>query len=328
MKQNIRDARRYSTKSEAKKISTANQRDRDRILYSSSFRRLANVTQVVNPRESHVFHNRLTHSLEVAQIARQISEKFLQENKKLADDLGGLDPDVVEAAALAHDLGHPPFGHIAETELDRLAKLHGLPDGFEGNAQLFRIVTRTTAHRLGYEGLNLTRATLNAVLKYPWLRAEEANKEKHEKFGAYLSEQKDFEFARKGFDDDRRCLEAAIMDYADDIAYSVHDVDDFYRVGLIPIEFFVYSDQEFENFFKKWERSLTGNLSIEEIRQHKTALREFTNTILVQEDYTGTINQRSALRSAMSHVRNDFINAVSLKSQDKSGNMLEIDRKN
>jgi dGTPase len=137
------------------------QRDRDRILYTTSFRRLARVTQVVSADEGHVFHNRLTHSLQVAQVGRRIAEKLLEDNKKLglASDAVLPDPDVVEAACLAHDIGHPPFGHVAERELDAIARKHGLTDGFEGNAQSFRIVTRLAMGSTP-NGLNLTRATL------------------------------------------------------------------------------------------------------------------------------------------------------------------------
>ena len=142
--------------------------DRDRILYSSAFRRLAQVTQVVTAQEGHVFHNRLTHSLKVAQVARRLTESLVTQQPEIAEKLGGIEPDVVEAAALAHDLGHPPFGHIAEEELDECAVRHDLKDGFEGNAQSFRILTKLAIHRIDYCGLNLTRATLNGVLKYPW----------------------------------------------------------------------------------------------------------------------------------------------------------------
>jgi len=121
---------------------TPAQVDRDRVLYSSAFARLAEVTQVVSADRGYVFHNRLTHSLKVAQLARRISEKMHISQKEVADALHAPDPDVAEAAALAHDLGHPPFGHIAEKELDRLARKEGLSDGFEGNAQSFRIVAR------------------------------------------------------------------------------------------------------------------------------------------------------------------------------------------
>ena len=103
---------------------SAAQRDRDRILFTSAFRRLAGVTQVFAADEGHVFHNRLTHSLEVAQVGRRLTEKLCQEQPDLGKRSGGLDPDVVEAACMAHDLGHPPFGHVAEVTLDELAR-HG-----------------------------------------------------------------------------------------------------------------------------------------------------------------------------------------------------------
>src|SRR5258707_11753308 len=129
--------------------------DRDRIVSSPYFARLAGVTQVISPGGSGLLvHNRLTHSLKVAQVARAIAERLTgaptaglgsdDRYRDLLDKLGGCDPDVVEAAALAHDLGHPPFGHLGERVLDTLARQRfGLPDGFEGNAQSYRIVTST-----------------------------------------------------------------------------------------------------------------------------------------------------------------------------------------
>jgi dGTPase len=151
--------------------------DRDRILYSTAFARLAEVTQVVAAERGHVFHNRLTHSIKVGQLARRMAEKLLREQPDEVAALGGLDPDVAEAAGLAHDLGHPPFGHIAEETLHHLVQTKGrLKDGFEGNAQSFRIVAKLavsdalpTTGTKTIDGLNLTRATLNGILKYPWL---------------------------------------------------------------------------------------------------------------------------------------------------------------
>src|SRR5262249_40956494 len=151
--------------------------DRDRILYSSAFRRLAGVTQVVSPAEGEIFHNRLTHTLKVAQVARRLAEMLATKYRDTAKAWGGIDPDVVEAAALAHDLGHPPFGHIAEEELNQLvanavrqtagtkhAKARPV-EGYEGNAQSFRIITTLAVRRPEAEcGLDLTRATLNATL--------------------------------------------------------------------------------------------------------------------------------------------------------------------
>jgi len=134
------------------------------------------------PPQGHVFHNRLTHSLQVAQVGRRIAEKLLREAN--SDEIA-IDPDVVEAACLAHDIGHPPFGHIAEQEMDSIARQHGVDDGFEGNAQSFRIVTRLAMGSTD-NGLNLTRATLNAVLKYPWLHGKNAMKP--DKWGAYDSD--------------------------------------------------------------------------------------------------------------------------------------------
>ena len=111
------------------------QRDRDRILYSTAFRRLAEVTQVVSPSGGHVFHNRLTHSLKVAQVGRAAATWLVRQFPDDVRAVGGVDPYVVEAASLAHDLGHPPFGHLAERALDGLLRARGVDDGFEGNAQ-------------------------------------------------------------------------------------------------------------------------------------------------------------------------------------------------
>jgi dGTPase len=131
---------------------TETQRDRDRLLYCSAFRRLAEVTQVVSAAEGHVFHNRLTHTLKVAQIARRLSEHLASRQEGVAKAIGGPDADAAETAALAHDLGHPPFGHVAEKELDSLVKSN-FPDGFEGNPQSFRIVTKLAVRKTDSPGL-------------------------------------------------------------------------------------------------------------------------------------------------------------------------------
>ena len=149
--------------------------DRDRIVGSPFFTRLNGVTQVVSPGGSGLLvHNRLTHSLKVAQVARadrRAADAPTPRRRDLLDALGGCDPDVVEAAALAHDLGHPPFGHLGERVLDRLARQRlGLPDGFEGNAQSYRIVTSTEIRGAATIGLDLTAAVRAAMLKYPWTR--------------------------------------------------------------------------------------------------------------------------------------------------------------
>jgi dGTPase len=226
---------------------TPGEHDHDRVLYSEPFRRLIGVTQVVGSHEGYAFHNRLTHSLKVAQIARRLSERVRREcGTTSLEALGGLDPEVAEAAALAHDIGHPPFGHAGELVLDRLVRQHGCLDGFEGNAQSFRIVSKLAFRQADPDeppGLDLTRATLRAVLKYPWMRELDCSggpipgNKRSTKWGAYETEEADFDFAMELGSDLKsgRSLEAEIMDWADDITYAIHDLEDFYRAGLIPL---------------------------------------------------------------------------------------------
>lgn len=233
--------------------------DRDRIAGSPFFARLSGVTQVVSTGGSGLLHNRLTHSLKVAQVARAIAERLGagDELSTVVGKLGGCDPDVVEAAALGHDLGHPPFGHLGEQVLDRIARRrYGLSDGFEGNAQTFRIVTTTEMGGPTPEGLNLTAATRAALLKYPWLRLhrpephpatmEEPPRGAAEgdepgtgsaKFSAYVTELDDADQARAPFtglvEPWQQTIEASVMDLADDIAYAIHDLQDFHRIGVL-----------------------------------------------------------------------------------------------
>lgn len=267
---------------------------------------------MVSAAEGAVFHNRLTHTLEVAQVSRRLAQ--MHSGTPEADRLGGIDPEVVEAAGLAHDLGHPPFGHIGEAELDRLVVAQGVGDGFEGNAQTFRILTRLETRRDAFPGLNLTRAVLNAVLKYPWLRGPTGTKQ-HRKFGAYRIEQDDFVWAREPYRGDaRKGVEAELMDWADDLAYAVHDVEDFYRAGLIPLDRLATDAVEVESFFEevfaRWK-------SRGELQPHSRQSLEATFRRMCQwfpeTPYGGTREERAGLRSMTSRFIDRYINALRLR---------------
>ncbi len=304
-----------------KDLRSSGQIDRDRILYCTAFRRLAEITQVVQAAEGHQFHNRLTHVLKVAQIGRRIAERLLKQEggSELAETLGGLDPDVVEAAGLAHDLGHPPFGHIAEEELQQLADdlIHS-KEGFEGNAQSFRIVTKL-AVRTGDQGLDLTRATLNAILKYPWTKQEAGYESK--KWGAYTTEHNEFEQARVAAPYlNSKTLEAELMDWADDVAYAVYDLDDFYRAGLIPLDRLVeqssrHIDGLFENIQTRWraqERDVSLLPAYQE--QFSRLLQLMSTRPTLKDAYSGSRAQRAALRDVTSFLVNRYAGAVELAS--------------
>lgn len=263
-----RGAKRRHTKVEVDPYRTPYQRDRDRVLYSSAFRRLSGVAQVAAVNEQRVLHNRLTHSLKVAQLGRRLVQHLKHDRSGKSRDLwraAGVNADVVETAGLVHDIGHPPFGHISEPVLNAcLRRVEGL-EGFEGNAQSFRIVTKLARRRTDHPGLDLTRATLDAMLKYPRTRsASEDNpfdvptwtdRGFGGKWGTYRSELMDFRWARKRARGDRRSANAVLMDWADDITYATHDIEDYFRAGLIPLHN-LHSDRD--GIFKHACRRLGG----------------------------------------------------------------------
>lgn len=307
---------------------TFGEHDRDRVLHCSALRRLAGVTQVISPSEAPISHSRLAHTLKVAQIANRIALKFRRDpkQKEVIQELG-VDADVVEAAALAHDLGHPPFGHTGEQVLKDRMSGEGHLDAFEANAQSFRIVTKLALRRTYPRGLNLTRATLSAVLKYPWLHSP--RKGEDTKWGAYSTEEEELMWAREQFSksDHRRSAEAEIMDWADDIAYSVHDVEDFYKAGLIPLERLVTYNPEREFFLNRvitrWQKK-RNKPSSEEIRMIGGEI--FDVMIDVREPYAGRRDQRGRLRACISKLIDRYINSIELKMpSDEKTERVRID---
>jgi dGTPase len=226
MPYDLQSTERWAPEPDKRPGRTAFQRDRARVLHSAALRRLAGKTQVVTPGTRNEMwdaspRTRLTHSLECAQVGRELGAAL------------GCDPDLVEAACLSHDFGHPPFGHNGEQALNEFAEDCG---GFEGNAQSLRLLTRIEPKRFteeGSVGLNLTRATLDAATKYPWPRGAHPSDPGSRKFGVYEDDHPVFDWIRKDAPGTRTTFEAQIMDWSDDVAYSVHDVEDGLHAGHI-----------------------------------------------------------------------------------------------
>ena len=229
-------------------------RDRARVIHSAALRRLAAKTQVAVPWENDFQRTRLSHSLECAQIGRELGESL------------GADPDLLETACLSHDMGHPPFGHNGEEALAEVAAPCG---GFEGNAQSFRLLTRIEAKTVSPDGkslgLNLTRASLDAATKYPWARAENPRK-----FGVYDDDTEIFNWVREGAPAGRKCIEAQIMDWSDDCAYSVHDLEDAIFAGQVSVSNF---DNDFDILYTDMVSGYGSDASKEEVAAALTRLQ-------------------------------------------------------
>jgi dGTPase len=232
-------------------------RDRARVIHSAALRRLAAKTQVAVPWENDFQRTRLSHSLECAQIGRELGESL------------GADPDLLETACLSHDMGHPPFGHNGEEALAVAALDCG---GFEGNAQSFRLLTRIEAKTVDAQGkslgLNLTRASLDAATKYPWARAENPRK-----FGVYDDDVEIFNWVRQGAPAGRKCLEAQIMDWSDDCAYSVHDLEDAIFAGQITVKNF---NRDFDTLYREMVNGYGSDASKEEAEQALIRLQQLS----------------------------------------------------
>ena len=264
------------------------ERDRARVLHSAALRRLAAKTQVVTAGSADFPRTRLTHSLECAQIGRELGREL------------GCDPDLVDAACLAHDIGHSPFGHNGESALDELAEPCG---GFEGNAQSLRLLTRLEPKVTG-AGLNLTRATLDATLKYPWFRRGPGTK-----FGVYAEDAEVFGWIREGAPAGRGCLEAQVMDWADDIAYSVHDLEDGFHAGLIT----------FKNLNSSAERSVVSHITAATYCDDDVSVAELTeilDALLDLDIWPAAYDGGPETVAALKNLTSELIGRFCLAAQD------------
>lgn len=272
-------------------------RDRARVIHSAALRRLAAKTQVAVPWENDFQRTRLSHSLECAQIGRELGESL------------GADPDLQDTACLAHDLGHPPFGHNGEEALASIATEFG---GFEGNAQSFRLLVRLEAKTIDGDGksmgLNLTRASLDGATKYPWPRSHNLRK-----FGVYDDDVAVFDWMRKGAPIHKKCIEAQIMDWSDDCAYSVHDLEDAIFANQISVKNF---ETDFEDLYSVMVRDYGSNASQQEaVDAHKrlSALSAWPHY------YDGTLRSLARLKDSTSQLIGRFVLAAELETRKVHG---------
>jgi len=289
---------------------TAFERDRARLVHSSAMRRLGAKTQVLTPGTDDFSRTRLTHSLEVAQIGREMGRAL------------GADPDLVDTACLAHDIGHPPFGHNGEAALAEAAAGIG---GFEGNAQTLRVLTRLEPKILGPNGegagLNLTRASLDACVKYPWAYSQRPflpDGTQSPKFGVYDDDAPVFDWLRASTPEHaigRRSVEAQIMDFADDIAYSVHDVEDAIVGGRVDFGMLDDPDTVWEivvatqDWYGDW---YDGD-------ELTAAFARLNKSGLLLKGFTGTRRELAALKNATSSLISRFAGSAQTATRGQFG---------
>ncbi|GAB3577845.1 deoxyguanosinetriphosphate triphosphohydrolase [Leifsonia lichenia] len=281
-------------------------RDRARLLHSSALRRLAAKTQVLSPTAGLDFaRNRLTHSLEVAQVGRELANSL------------GLDPDIVDTACLAHDIGHPPFGHNGERALNSWADDIG---GFEGNAQTLRLLSRLEPKVFGRDGrpygLNLTRASLDASCKYPWPDSSSvADPSGRAKFGFYRDDNAVFEWMRAGAPDRVRCIEAQVMDLSDDIAYSVHDFEDAVVNGYIDVAA-LGSRVDHDDLVRSMYDWIGGEFSHDELI---AAFDRLDNLDIWLDGWDGSRRSQARLKNLTSQLIGRFAHAAVHATKENSG---------
>ncbi|KGF05433.1 deoxyguanosinetriphosphate triphosphohydrolase [Arcanobacterium sp. S3PF19] len=302
------DRRRFVPEAAKDPVRTDFERDLARVLHSSALRRLGAKTQVLGPESDDFVRTRLTHSLEVAQIGRALAKNL------------GADPDVVETACLSHDIGHPPFGHNGERALNELSEDIG---GFEGNAQTLRVLTRLEQKRFAPTGepvgLNLTRACTDAVLKYPWERFAGPRGRKSGKFGVYPDDRAVFLWAH-GNHGNARCVEAQIMDLADDIAYSVHDVEDAIVRGALNPDFLFTPgalragepEKVVEATLKWYGDGVSGDALID-------AYRELLSAEFWPRNFSGDAVSLARLKDLTSDLIGFFVRAVTAATRESFG---------
>jgi len=272
-------------------------RDRARIIHSFALRRLAAKTQVAVPWATDFPRTRLSHSLECAQVGRELGAAL------------GADPDLMEGACLAHDIGHPPFGHNGEEALNLLAKSCG---GFEGNAQSIRLLIRLEAKTVLPDGksigLNLTRASLDAATKYPWSRVENAKK-----FGVYEDDLEIFNWYRQGAKLGQVSMEAQIMDWSDDVAYSVHDLEDSLVSGQVKLD---QLSNDLPKLFKVAQQVYLADITQAEMEKALASLQQLS---CWPRYYDGTHRSLARLKDLASQLIGRFAQAAEVATQGKYG---------